>query len=140
MSTSGRVVVIAAALWMCAVSGMPEAAVQQQVTPAAASAPANLAQTVKQYCASCHTAKANTSATATGVILDTADLAQVPAHAEMWEKVVRRLRTGSMPPPGMPRPDATAYRALTEYLEGTLDRLAAARRGLFGGVCWIDQR
>ena len=127
MSTSGRVVVIAAALWMCAVSGMPEAAVQQQVTPAAAPAPANLAQTVKQYCASCHTAKANTSATATGVILDTADLAQVPAHAEMWEKVVRRLRTGSMPPPGMPRPDATAYRALTEYLEGTLDRLAAAR-------------
>ena len=127
MSTSGRVVVIAAALWMCAVSGMPEAAVRQQVTPAAAPAPANLAQTVKQYCASCHNAKANTSATATGVILDTADLAQVPAHAEMWEKVVRRLRTGSMPPPGMPRPDATAYRALTEYLEGTLDRLAAAR-------------
>ena len=29
----------------------------------------------------------------------------------MWEKVVRRLRTGSMPPPGMPRPDATAYRS-----------------------------
>jgi hypothetical protein len=45
----------------------------------------------------------------------------------MWEKVVRRLRTGSMPPPGMPRPDAAAYRALVAHLEESLDRTAAAR-------------
>jgi len=60
------------------------------------------------------------------VILDTADLNQIPEHAEMWEKVVRRLRTGSMPPPGVPRPDAKAYQALIGHLEGALDRAAAA--------------
>src|SRR5687767_13014189 len=83
-------------------------------------------QTVKQYCATCHNAKANSSATATGVILDTADLTQIPAQAEMWEKVVRRLPTGSMPPAGMPRPDAATSEALTRQLEGALDRAAAA--------------
>ena len=84
-------------------------------------------QTVTQYCATCHNANANSSATATGVILDAVDLTQIPAQAEMWEKVVRRLRTGSMPPPGMPRPDAAAYHALVDHLEGALDRAAAAR-------------
>jgi hypothetical protein len=84
-------------------------------------------QTVTQYCATCHNAKANSSATATGVILDAADLAQIPAQAEMWEKVVRRLRTGSMPPPGMPRPDAAAYHTLVDHLEGALDRASAVR-------------
>jgi hypothetical protein len=109
---------------MCAVSGAPQAASQR-----AAQNPARpeLAATVKQYCAGCHNARANSAATATGVILDAADLAQVPAQAEMWEKVVRRLRTGSMPPPGIARPDAAASHALVDHLEGALDRAAAVR-------------
>ena len=120
-----RVLVLAAStLWLCAVSGAPQAASQRT---AQSPGQPELAATVKQYCAGCHNAKANSSATATGVILDAADLTQIPAQAEMWEKVVRRLRTGSMPPPGMPRPDPAAYHALTGYLESTLDRAAAAR-------------
>src|SRR5262245_43035602 len=87
----------------------------------------DVAQTVKQYCTSCHNSRAASSATATGVILDAVDLTKIPDQAEMWERVVRRLRTGSMPPPGMPRPDAAAYHALTDYLEGALDRAAASR-------------
>jgi mono/diheme cytochrome c family protein len=120
-----KVLVLAAsALWLGAVSGVPQAASQRAAQNSARPA---LAATIKQYCAGCHNARANSAATATGVILDTADLTQVPAQAEMWEKVVRRLRTGSMPPPGSPRPDAAAYHALVDHLEGALDRAAAVR-------------
>ena len=127
LSISARVVLAACALWLCAVSGMPEAASPRPPAQAAARAQAELSQTVRQYCGSCHNGRADSSATATGVILDAPDLARVPEQAEMWEKVVRRLRTGSMPPPGMPRPDAATYRVLAEHLEGALDRTAAAR-------------
>jgi hypothetical protein len=60
-------------------------------------------------------------------VLDRADLTRVADDAEMWERVVRRLRTGTMPPAGMPRPDAATSRALVDYLEQTLDSAAAAR-------------
>ena len=124
---SVRTVLAASALWICAVSAVPHAVAPQPAATAPARSQSDLAQTVKQYCAGCHNARANSAATATGVILDTADLARIPAQAEMWEKVVRQLRAGSMPPPGMPRPDAAAYHALVDHLEGTLDRAAAAR-------------
>jgi mono/diheme cytochrome c family protein len=120
-----RFVLLVSAVWLCAVSGMSQAA-SPQAAPTLARAQQELAQTVKQYCVTCHNARANSAATATGVILDTADLTQIPAHAEMWEKVVRRLRTGSMPPPGMPRPDPAAAHALVEHLEGALDRAASS--------------
>jgi mono/diheme cytochrome c family protein len=124
-----RVVLAASALWIGAISGMPEAAQSNAPRPTSAAAPAQpeLAQTVRQYCAGCHNARAQSSATASGVILDAPDLSNVPGDAEMWEKVVRRLRTGSMPPPGMPRPDAATYRALERHLETALDRAAEAR-------------
>src|SRR5688572_21283072 len=41
--------------------------------------------------------------------------------SETWEKVIRKLRAGMMPPPGQPRPDWTAYTALTEQLENSID-------------------
>ena len=87
----------------------------------------DLNATVKQYCAGCHNDRLKSDATATGVVLDRADVARAAEHPEMWEKVVRRLRTGSMPPAGMPRPDAATTRALLTNLEGTLDRAAAAK-------------
>ena len=47
---------------------------------------------------------------------DTLDLASVPAHAETWEKVIRRLRSRLIPPAGAPRPDATVD-GFTSWLE-----------------------
>jgi mono/diheme cytochrome c family protein len=130
-----RVGLCVAALCLCAVSIMPEAA--QTARPIADAdirlkadstrVQVNHAQTVRQYCGSCHSSRATSEATATGVVLDAPDLARIPEQAEMWEKVVRRLRTGSMPPPGMPRPDAAIYDALASHLESALDRAAAAR-------------
>ena len=55
------------------------------------------------------------------------DPAQVAQDAEAWEKVVRKLRAGMMPPQGSPRPNATVYEALTVALENELDRAAADR-------------
>ena len=78
---------------------------------------------IDQYCVTCHNQKLKTA----GVMLDQADLAHVGDNSEVWEKVVRRLRAGLMPPQGMPRPSATAYEALTVALENELDRAAAAK-------------
>jgi hypothetical protein len=79
-----------------------------------------------KYCVTCHNDRAKTA----GLMLDRADLSQIGDHAELWEKVVAKLRAGMMPPSGMPRPDAAAYEKLTVTLEDALDRAAAARPSL----------
>jgi hypothetical protein len=60
-------------------------------------------------------------------MLDTMDLEHVGGAAEKWEKVVRKLRTREMPPPGSPRPDHATYLRLASALETALDREAAAK-------------
>src|SRR6516225_8286178 len=78
---------------------------------------------IKTYCATCHSAQAHMA----DVVLDAAALTHVADNAERWEKVIRKLRTGTMPPPGMPRPDTPTYNALAAYLETALDRAAIAK-------------
>src|SRR6185295_6505870 len=89
--------------------GQPEA-----VTPP--SAP-DARAIVNTYCVTCHNTRLKTA----GLILDTLDLDEVPDAAEIWEKVVRKLRAGAMPPVGAPRPDAAKSDALAAWLERTLD-------------------
>src|SRR5215510_8875755 len=74
-----------------------------------------------RYCVTCHNEKSKTA----GLMLDKVDPAQVSGNVEVWEKVVRKLRAGMMPPQGLPRPDAATYDALTVALETELDRVAA---------------
>src|SRR5262245_27650531 len=57
---------------------------------------------LNQYCVPCHNERNKTNAG--GMALDTIDPANVAAGAEIWERVVRKLRWGLMPPPGRPRP------------------------------------
>lgn len=78
---------------------------------------------IDRYCVSCH----NDNLRIAGLALDTIDLEHVGDNAEVWEKVVGKLRAGMMPPAGRPRPDQDAYIGLTSYLETELDRAAAAR-------------
>jgi hypothetical protein len=59
-------------------------------------------------------------------MLDKMDPDKVSEAAEAWEKVIRKLRTGDMPPAGMPRPDTTTYNELASHLEVALDRAAVA--------------
>ena len=96
-------------------AGLPLAA----AGPAAQPSPS--AALLDTYCLSCH----NTRVRAAGLMLDEASRADVGANAEVWEKVVRKLRAGAMPPVGRPRPDAAAVSGFVSTLETALDRAAA---------------
>jgi hypothetical protein len=85
----------------------------------------NSQATITSYCVSCHNEKRR-AAGQSPFAFDTLDVARVGVHADVWEKVLTRIRTGSMPPAGNPRPDAAAYDGLATWLEGELDRAAAA--------------
>lgn len=78
---------------------------------------------VQRYCLGCHNAKLKTA----GLVLDVTDLEHAGDHPELWEKVVRKLHTGEMPPAGMPRPDKATYVRATSELEAVLDEAAASK-------------
>jgi hypothetical protein len=59
--------------------------------------------------------------------LDTADVDHPGGNAAVWEKVLHKLRTREMPPPGVPHPDSVTYDSLANYLETALDQAAEAR-------------
>src|SRR5439155_9797076 len=60
-----------------------------------------------------------------GLALDTMDVSAIGREAETWEKVVRKLRSGMMPPQGSPRPDDDTRGRVVSWLTGELDRAAA---------------
>ena len=53
------------------------------------------------------------------------DINSVGNHPEIWEPVIRKMRAGMMPPPGMPRPGLAKYEQLRDWLEAEIDRKAA---------------
>ncbi len=77
---------------------------------------------LNQNCILCHNQKAKTA----NVVLEGIDLSNVGGHAPVLEKVLRKVRTGEMPPPGLPRPPASASTVFTKALEESLDRAAVA--------------
>jgi cytochrome c551/c552 len=77
---------------------------------------------MNRYCITCHNAKLKTG----GLALDKLDLNNVEPNAETWEKVVRKLHAGMMPPAGAPRPDRKSLHALAVAVADALDRAAAA--------------
>lgn len=94
--------------------GVGAVVVRSQTPPAAPEA------VFKQYCVGCHNERLKSGE----FVLDPGELKDVPRHAEKWEKVIRKLRTGAMPPAGMPRPSAATYNSTAAYLENALDRAA----------------
>ena len=76
--------------------------------------------TVTKYCATCHSERTK----AGGLALDKMDWDNIPAGAAVWEKSLKKLRVGMMPPPSAPQPDAATRGALINYLTTTLDRAA----------------
>ena len=121
MSYRGLLAVAALSLTIAIATARPvaQAPAALPATPAAASSAAVL----KQYCATCHNERLKSG----GLVIDPAGVANVGAAADHWEKVVRKLRTQSMPPPGAPRPDAGSYDRVAMFLETELDRAEAAR-------------
>src|SRR5258706_1464790 len=91
---------------------------------AAEAAPAVRARALlDQYCVTCHNDRLKTS----NLSLEKLDLATVGDHPDIWERVVRKLRAGVMPPPDIRRPALAEYDALRDFLELELDRRAASR-------------
>ena len=81
--------------------------------------------TIDKYCVTCHNQRLKTG----GLSLEALDLADVAARAEVWEKVIGKLRSGTMPPAGMPRPDAATYSALAGWLETQIDHASEPYAG-----------
>jgi mono/diheme cytochrome c family protein len=105
-------------VWALSVAGATQAPrAQQSAAPAADPA---LKATLDTYCVTCHNDRLKTG----GLSLDGVSLADAPAHADIWEKVIRKVRGGMMPPAGVPRPSADSRTALVSYLETSLDRAA----------------
>ena len=78
---------------------------------------------IDQYCVPCHNQRLKTA----GLMLDKLDSTEVRKDAEVWEKVVRKLRAGMMPPSGLPRPTPAIYEALITSIENELDRDTVTR-------------
>ncbi len=109
---------VAAILWVLAAWQLPLAG---QAPPAVSSAD-DARAILDRYCVGCHSDRLRTA----GLTLQAVDLASPAAHAETLEKAIVKLRLGSMPPAGRPRPAPAVYGALAGWLETELDREAAA--------------
>jgi Protein of unknown function (DUF1592)/Protein of unknown function (DUF1588)/Protein of unknown function (DUF1585)/Protein of unknown function (DUF1587)/Protein of unknown function (DUF1595)/Planctomycete cytochrome C len=92
----------------------------QQSTSASAATQRAL---LDQYCVTCHNDKTKRA----NLTLEKLDLTTVGDNPQLWEKVIRKLRAGVMPPPGMRRPPVAEYEGLRDWLEAEIDRKAAAR-------------
>jgi mono/diheme cytochrome c family protein len=78
---------------------------------------------LNRYCVTCHNERLRTAE----MVLSNKNVENVGEAAEVWEKVVTKLRARAMPPPGAPRPDPATYDSLAGYLVAELDRAAAAK-------------
>jgi mono/diheme cytochrome c family protein len=88
--------------------------------PAAQAAP-GAQGVVERYCVTCH----NPRMKAGGLVLDGLPVSSAAGEPQTWEKVIRKVRTGMMPPAGAPRPDRATLDGLAAAVETTLDRAAA---------------
>jgi mono/diheme cytochrome c family protein len=93
------------------------------VTNASASVtPADHKKMLMQYCTACHNDKLKTA----GMTVVPLDADNLPANLATWEKILRRLSVGEMPPRGMPRPPKEQIADFTQWLSVSLDKLGAA--------------
>jgi mono/diheme cytochrome c family protein len=116
---------IFALFFACALASLAGVQTSARQTPAPARSPAVVSApraVADKYCVSCHNQRLRTG----GLALDGLDLATPGANADTWERVIAKLRAGSMPPPGRPRPDAATYQAVASWMETEIDRAWAA--------------
>src|SRR5687768_16786697 len=72
---------------------------RQAPAAAVATAPSPQRALLDKYCVSCHNQKRPTAE----LSLQSIDVQNVSAHTEVWERVLRKVRSGEMPPASMPR-------------------------------------
>src|SRR5688572_26615660 len=108
-----KVVLCAVLIFLAATAPVLSRATQSTPTRSSAGTDVASAAFLKQYCLSCHNSRAKLG----GLALDTLDVGSVEGHADVWEKVVRKLRTGMMPPEGAPKPPAAVREMFSSALE-----------------------
>jgi mono/diheme cytochrome c family protein len=116
-------IVVLLGVWIAAEVHAGRAPTKQAEPRPNTTAPLTPRVLLDQYCITCHNERRRTA----GLALDTLDAAAPSASAETWERVIAKLRARSMPPPGLPRPDRAAYRAVATVLENEIDRAWAAK-------------
>src|SRR5688572_26695405 len=105
-------------------AGQPQAAAPPSPAPAAAvTAASSQRRLLDRYCVTCHNERLKTA----GLTLDQIDVAHIGAKPEVWEKVLHKMYTGTMPPPNMPQLSPDDRRALLTWLETSLDAASAAK-------------
>jgi hypothetical protein len=110
-----------AAVGWAASAAVAVAAAPAQSSSVPPASPSPVAAVVKQYCVACHNARTKTA----GLSLEDVDATNIPANAEIWERVVRKLERRAMPPLGAKHPDESTYVTVLQSLENDLDRDAA---------------
>jgi mono/diheme cytochrome c family protein len=120
---AARVALVVASLTAVAVSGVQTSSSQTAASGAASANASGHRAILDKYCVTCHNDRLRTA----GLSLDGLDVAKPQVNPDIWEKVVVKLRAGSMPPAGVPRPDASVYRDIASVLETQLDRAWAAK-------------
>jgi len=120
---------LALAVFLClqaepaAQQAAPQRASAQSIPSTGAVPPVSSQRLVlERYCVSCHNERLKTA----GLTLDQIDVVRPGQSAEAWEKAVRKLRTGTMPPLNAPQPSTQDRTALVSWLESSLDTAAAA--------------
>ena len=116
-------VALLVACWLTlSYAGVQTAPPQPQPTSVLASDAADPRAMLDRYCVGCHNELLLTG----GLALDTLDIDAPATNAAVWERVIQKLRTGTMPPAGRPRPDIETYHVVAGRLETAIDRAASA--------------
>jgi mono/diheme cytochrome c family protein len=92
-------------------------------SPGQSTATSSQRQFLDRYCGTCHNDRLKTG----GLSLERLDVSHPDAQSEVWEKVVRKLRTGVMPPSNMPQPPKADRLAMSTWLETSLDTAWTAK-------------
>jgi mono/diheme cytochrome c family protein len=92
-------------------------------TASTAATPADFQEMVNKYCITCHNQKARIPAGAP-LALDAANLKDPGANPEIWEKVVRKIGVGAMPPQGSATPGNAELTRFRSVLAASLDSAA----------------
>ena len=124
---SPKALIAVAVAWLAGLVGTTAQTPQGASSPAAVQTAAVSAdvdrQLLNRYCVSCHSDRLKTA----DLSLQAVDVDDIPRDAPTWEKVLRKVRAGAMPPVGRPRPDAAAYTRFASRIENALDRAAGAK-------------
>ena len=115
-SLTYRVEALQSATGPTVLAGIPAADVRDEVAVPSE----ELTSVVQRYCVVCHNDQMLTG----NLSLQEFDVADPVARAEVAEKMIRKLRLGMMPPPGMPRPSVDTLQLLISTLENEIDRAA----------------